>query len=126
MLPLVRAIVADLASLARDVVDRRRWLSLLLLGRRFDNRDLYRRELVQVRQELERDAECLREYVEELRALGVELTHGPEGIVAFPSILNGRRASLSWKLGDPEVLCWHEDDNGCRQRRPIYAESVAS
>lgn len=125
MLPLVRVIVADLASLSRDVVDRRRRLSFLLSGYDPDDRDLYHQELVQVKEELDKDAERLQEYVEELRALEVQPTNGPEGIVTFPSLLDGRRVCLSWKLGDPEVLYWHEQDVGYRRRRPLPTESLA-
>ena len=123
MLPLVRAIATDLSTLSRDVVDRRRRLSFLLSGHEPDDRDLYHQELVQVEKGLEKDAEHLREYVEELRALGVEPTHGPEGIVTFPSVLDGQRVCLSWKLGDPEVLYWHETDAGYRRRRPLTNQS---
>jgi hypothetical protein len=125
-LPLVRAIVGDLANLSRDVLERRRRLSFLMSGRDPNDRDLYHEELVQIQEELEKDAQRLREYAEELRALGVEPVHGSEGIVTFPSVLEGRRVSLSWKLGEPEVLYWHEVDAGYRQRQPLTADSVAS
>jgi hypothetical protein len=125
-LPLVRAIVSDLATLSGEVMERRRRLSLLLAGRDPHDRDLYHQELIQVEEVLEKDARRLREYVEELRALGVEPAHGPEGIVIFPSVLDGRRVCLSWKLGEPEVLYWHERDAGYRQRRPLAAEGVTA
>lgn len=124
MLPLVRAIVSDLAGLSGEVVERRQRLSFLLSGRDPNDRDLYHQELVQVEQELEKDTQRLREYVEELRALGVEPAHGPEGIVTFPSMLDNRRVSLSWKLGEPEVMYWHEVDAGYRRRQPLAADSV--
>lgn len=125
-LPLVSAIVTDLAKLSRELVDRRRRLSFLLSGRDPNNRDLYHQELVQVEEDLEQDGLRLREYVEELRALGVEPADGPEGIVTFPSMLDGRRMCLSWKLGEPEVLAWHEVDAGYRRRQPLKVESLAS
>jgi hypothetical protein len=125
-LPLVGAIVADLANLSREVIERRRRLSFLLSGRDPNDRDLYHQELVQVERDLEKDAAHLREYVEELRALGVEAAHGPEGIVTFPSMLDGRRVRLSWKLGEPEVLFWHDVEAGFRQRQALYADGVAA
>ena len=125
-LPLVRAIVADLAELSSEVIERRQRLSLLLSGHDPNDRDLYHQELVQVERDLEKDAQRLREYVEELRALGVEPAHGPEGIVTFPSILDDRRVSLSWKLGEPEVLYWHEVDAGYGRRQPLATDSVGA
>lgn len=124
MLPLVRAIASDLASLSREVVERRRRLSLLMSRRDPNDRDLYHEELVQVEEDLEQDAKQLHEYVEELRALGVEPADGPEGIVTFPSVLDGRRVCLSWKLGEPEVLYWHEPDAGHRRRQLLKDESL--
>lgn len=126
MLPLVRAIVSDLAGLSSEVAERRRRVSFLVAGRDPDDHDLYHQELVQVEADLEEDAKRLHEYIEELRALGVEPTHGPEGIVTFPSILDGRRVCLSWKLGDSEVLYWHEADAGYHRRKPLSAGSCTA
>jgi hypothetical protein len=123
-LPLVRAIVADLAGLSREVIDRRRRLSLLLDGRTADSGDPYREELVQIVGELDKDSRCLREYAEELRALGVEPTSGPQGLVDFPAVVDGRNVRLCWKLGEPEVCYWHEVDAGFRERRPLAASRL--
>jgi hypothetical protein len=123
MLPLVRAIVTDLVNLSQEVIERRRSLSYLLSGHNAKENDLYHQELLQVEKDLERDSKQLQEYVEELRSLGVEPLHGPEGIVTFPSMRDGQKIYLSWKLGDAEVTHWHEDGPGLRRRRPIAAES---
>lgn len=126
MLPLVRAIVTDLVNLSHEVIERRRRLSFLFSGRDPTDRDVYHQELVQVEKDLERDSRRLQEYFEELRELGVEPTHGPEGIVTFPSMLKGRRVRLSWKLGEPEVVYWHESDAGYRQRHRLGADRVVA
>jgi hypothetical protein len=122
-LPLVRAIESDLAGLSREVIERRRRLSLLLEGRAVDSDDLYREELTQIGEELEKDSRRLRGYVEELRDLGVEPTSGPEGLVDFPAVVDGRKVYLCWKLGESEVRYWHETDAGFRERRPLAARS---
>ncbi len=122
-LPLVRAITADLAQLSRDVIERRERLSTLLAGRERGPRDLYGEELAHVEAELEKDSERLQEYVEELRELGVDPKNGPEGLVDFPSMLDGKPVYLCWKLGEPEVLFWHDLDAGFRGRQPLTAGS---
>lgn len=124
-LPLVRAIVSDLAGLSCEVIERRRRLSLLLDGRAADSSDPYREELVQIAEELEKDSRRLREYVQELWDLGVEPTSGPEGLVDFPALVDGRKVHLCWKLGEPEVLYWHEMDAGFRERQPLTESSLA-
>jgi hypothetical protein len=124
-LPLVRAIASDLAQLSREVIDRRERLAQLRSGREIKSYGPYSEELAQVEEELEKDTHRLQEYVEELRALGVEPKNGPEGLVDFPSFMDGRLVYLCWKLGEPEVLHWHELDTGFSGRQPLTAGSVA-
>lgn len=123
-LPLIRAIAKDLSELSRDVIDRRERLSLLLRGRERDKRDLYAEELAQVQQDLESDSERLRSFVEELRELGVDPKDGPEGLIDFPAVMDGRPVYLCWKLGEPEVLYWHDLEAGFRGRQSLAAGSI--
>lgn len=123
-LPLVRAIVKDLAELSREVVERRERLAALQTGRERSQSDLYAQELAQIEQDLERDTEQLQEFVGELRALGVEPKNGPEGLVDFPAMLDGRPVYLCWKLGEPEVLHWHDIEAGFAGRQPLAAGSI--
>jgi hypothetical protein len=124
-LPLVRAIVKDLADLSREVVERRERLALLLAGRERGSQDLYGEELSQIEEELEKDSRRLQEFVEELSALGVEPKNGPDGLVDFPATLDGRPIYLCWKLGEAEVLHWHEVDAGFRGRQLLTAGAAA-
>ncbi|HZZ28027.1 MAG TPA: DUF2203 domain-containing protein [Pirellulales bacterium] len=123
MLPLVRAIVKDLAQLSRDVIDRRERLAHLLQGHSGQSSDMYGEELVQIEEELEKDGSRLRDYVEELVKLGLEPKNGQEGLVDFPTLIDGREAFLCWKLDEPEVLYWHELDAGFAGRQPLTADA---
>jgi hypothetical protein len=123
MLPLVRVIVKDLADLSRDVIDRRERLAHLLAGRNGQATDVYREELVQIEEELEKDGLRLREYVEELQRLGIEPKNGPEGLVDFPTLVDGHEAYLCWKLGEPEVLFWHDLEAGFAGRQSLTADA---
>ncbi len=125
-LPLVGAIVTDLVELSREVTERRRRLATLMDRTGPHSADPYYEELVQIQEELEKDSRRLPEYVEELRALGAEPTSETEGLVDFPAMIDGRKACLCWKLGEPEVLHWHEIDAGFRERRPLRAGMVAN
>ena len=124
-LPLVRAICTDLAQLARDVMERRHRLALLTAGRELKTGDPYSDELANMESELERDALRLQGYVEELRELGVEPKGALEGLVDFPAEMDGRVVNLCWRLGEPEVLYWHDLDSGFSGRQPLTAGSVA-
>jgi hypothetical protein len=126
VLPLVRAITADLVRLSREVIERRERLALLGAGRNQVSKDLYSEELSQIEEELEKDSQQLQDYVEELRELGVEPKSGPEGLVDFPSQMDDRIVFLCWKLGEPEVLYWHELNGGYSGRQSLVAGSIAS
>lgn len=124
-LPLVRAIAQDLAQLSREVIERRERLAHLRGGREMKSYGPYSEELAQIEEELEKDSQRLQEYVEELRQLGVEPKNGPEGLVDFPAMMDGRLVWLYWKLGEPEVLYWHELEAGFAGRQPLVAGSLA-
>jgi hypothetical protein len=121
VLPLVRAITTDLVRLSREVIERRERLALLASPRASAVKDPYAEELAQIEEELEKDGQQLQAYVEELRALGVEPKSGPEGLVDFPSLLDDRVVYLCWKLGEPEVVHWHELDAGFLGRQSLTA-----
>jgi len=119
MLPLVRAIVTDLVQLSRDVMERRERLAFLGADRPQRRNDPYQEELAQMEAELEEDTRQLQEYVQELRRLGVEPKSATDGLVDFPAMIDGRLVYLCWKLGEREVLYWHEWDAGYRGRRAL-------
>lgn len=125
MLPLVRAITADLSRLAREVVDRRHRLEVITAGRDLKPGDPYADELAQVEAELERDAARLKDYLNELKDLGVEPKGAVDGLVDFPALMDGRLVFLCWKLGESEVMHWHEIDSGYAGRQSLIAGSVA-
>ena len=118
-LPLVGAICRDLSSLSHEVIERKERLSVLLAGRDENRDDPYRQELVQIEEELKLDTARVEEYVQELRDLGVEPKGGMEGLVGFPSMMDGRVVFLSWKLDEPEVLHWHELEEDFSGRQPL-------
>src|SRR5688500_8068379 len=119
MLPLVRAIVRDLSVLSRDVLDRRERLALLMSGRDAESSNLYRDELAQIAEELDKDNQRLHDYIRELHELGVEPKNGPEGLVDFRCLMDGRVVYLCWKLDEPEIRFWHELDTGFAGRQPV-------
>jgi len=118
-LPLVRAIATDLSTLARDLVDRRQRLDSLLAGRKISATDVYGDELAEMYKSIERDARRLEEYVDELQDLGVEAKGAIEGLIDFPAMMEGRVVYLCWKLGESEVMHWHELDAGFGGRQPL-------
>ena len=124
-LPLVRAIVSDLVELSVEVAERRQRVGYLLKHRRKNENDPYWQELAAMEVSLQGDSERLRGYIDELRQVGVEPASAVDGIVDFPAVIDGREAFLSWKLGEPEILYWHEAESESFVRRPLTAEAGA-
>ncbi|MGO9469042.1 MAG: DUF2203 domain-containing protein [Isosphaeraceae bacterium] len=126
-LPLVKRIVSDIVHQYRVVEDLQQRLAMVSRDRRRPSQDLYSEELAQSQAEFEAEESKLGTYVEELRRLGVELK-GPDGLCDFCSIMDGREVFLCWRLGEPEVMYWHELDGGFagRQRLTEHARTAAA
>lgn len=121
-LPLVRRIVEDLKNLSTDTLERRERLSVLTAGReRRTGDDPYTDELVEIEKGLQVDNDQILEYLEELRELGVEPKGLTEGLVDFPTTIDGKSAYLCWQLDEPEILYWHGTDEGFPGRQPLTA-----
>jgi hypothetical protein len=121
-LPLVRAIVSDIVELYRDVADRKGRLKSLRrpkASRESRPGDPYGEEVEAVQASLDRDVERLQQYVEELHELGIELKDPQEGLVDFPTVMDGQDAFLCWKLGEAEVAFWRTAKAGLAHREPL-------
>jgi hypothetical protein len=119
-LPLVRAIVTDIVAQFAVVNGLRQRLSGVLTGVRRSSGDPYTEELAQSQSELDSEEAKLEGYIDELTRLGVELK-GPDGLCDFYSLMDGREVYLCWRLGEPEVLHWHELNAGVAGRQPLTA-----
>jgi hypothetical protein len=119
-LPLVRMIISDIVHQNRVVEDLQQRLSRVSRERRRPSNDLYTEELAQSHAELEAEDAKLKSYIDELTRLGVECK-GLDGLCDFYAIMDGREVFLCWRLGEPEVMYWHDLDAGFagRQRLPV-------
>ncbi len=118
MLPLVRSIATDIVAKYRDLDGLRGRLELLRGTRREGLPAAHREEVEQVEHEFERVKNEFCALAEELRGLGVELK-GPDGLVDFPAIRDNREVCLCWKLGEPEVMFWHDREAGFGGRQRL-------
>ena len=117
MLPLVRRIVHDLSmfrqALVRllpeqDRLDReRRTLDWPARSRRY-----------QVREEIAEVEHNLQDGMAELEFLGIDLLDPVTNQAGFPTIVNGRDAYFSWRLGEDDVMFWHFAGESTRRRIP--------
>ena len=120
-LPLVRRIVEDIvrehARWQRAVVE----LDLLASGVRADLPDpraaALEREVLAIATDIE---QCEAELLE----LDIQLKDRRIGLIDFPSELDGRRVLLCWRLGEPSVQFWHDEDVGYAGRQPLSPSLV--
>ena len=124
-LPLVKAIVTDIVHQFRVVNDLKQRLAAVLNERRRPASDPYSEELAQTQAELEAEEEKLANFIDELTKLGVYLK-GPDGLCDFYSLYEGREVYLCWRLGEPQVMHWHELDAGVAGRKPLSTQHTTS
>jgi len=115
-LPLVRRIVEDV------VREHQRWqetiaeLDAVVVEARSDIPDPRLVALERRAQDIAREIDA---FQTELESLGIQLKDRRIGLVDFPSELDGRRVLLCWRLGEPAVQYWHDEDAGYAGRRPL-------
>ncbi len=123
-LPLVRVIVEDIVRQHRIVSEMKERMSVVSRSAGRDRRrrqepDVYAEEVAHSEATLQAERAKLQDYQEELEKLGVELK-GPDGLCDFPARRDGRDVYLCWRLGEPEVLFWHEINDGFLGRRSVH------
>ena len=62
---------------------------------------------------------AIREAVEEIQALGVQVKDVERGLVDWPALREGRTVLLCWQRGEASVDWWHEIADGFPGRRRV-------
>ncbi|MSR22704.1 MAG: DUF2203 family protein [Gemmatimonadetes bacterium] len=86
-----------------------------------------REEFLREKAALEGGLRRLERLVEErVLSLGVRFPVGglEHGLVDFPARFEGRTIYLCWRLGEEDIMAWHEMDSGFAGRRPLTEEDV--
>ena len=119
-LPLVRRIVRDIVD------DYSRWKHRVrdyeVLAASAESEESA--EQVRMRTEVEKLAERIEGYIEELTSVGCVFKGFEEGLVDFYTKRNGKDVFLCWRLGEPAVEYWHEIESGFGGRQPLVSEPV--
>lgn len=125
-LPLVRAIVADLVPLHRDLVDRRERLANVrkLPGGKRQERSLYAEELEHIEQEIAHDEETLQGYVAELESLGGVVRDAESGLIEFAGRLEENRVYFGWEPGSDDLSYWRSAEEDGSPRHPLLEGSL--
>jgi hypothetical protein len=120
-LPLVRRIVEDVVRQHRVWREKILELDLVASSSRAEESRPRAQELEDDAQSIAREIDG---YQRELEQLGILLKDRKIGLVDFPSELGGKRVLLCWRLGEPEVQFWHDEDAGYAGRQPLQPTPV--
>jgi hypothetical protein len=55
----------------------------------------------------------------EIDAIGVLVKDLEQGLLDFPSMMDGKPVLLCWKLGEPAIAHWHTEQEGFAGRKPL-------
>ena len=61
----------------------------------------------------------LKQAIDKIQAAGCVVKDLDEGLVDFPSMLNGQEVYLCWKLGEARIAYWHGMEEGFAGRKPL-------
>ena len=112
---MAERMVADRAA-SRQLESR--WNAVVIaIGSNGGN--LRRKEVAELRQELEGAHRDLRGLLAEFGELGVQVKDVDRGLLDFPSVVDGQEALLCWQVGEPRIEFWHTPEDGFAGRRPL-------
>ncbi len=121
-LPLVKRIMADI------VEENNRLQELLprlkearLRARRYGPDET----LEQLRKDVAGISSRLEGYLRELAQVGC-VFKGPQGLVDFYALRDGRPVFLCWRYGEEGIRYWHELESGFAGRRTLESDSLAA
>ncbi len=116
-LPLVKRIVSDIVAEYRiwqEHVFRYELVAASSTAERGESD-----EQVVLRQQVDKSARRINDFVEELSGIGCAFKGFEEGLVDFYSKLDGRDVLLCWKLGEESIEHWHEVNAGFSGRQAV-------
>jgi hypothetical protein len=73
------------------------------------------------RAEREKAVQETKDTLAEIDSIGVQVKDFEQGLLDFPSVMDGRAVLLCWKLGEPAIAHWHTEEEGFEGRKPLDA-----
>jgi len=76
---------------------------------------------VAARRQAERDKALqeAKDTLGEIDSIGVQVKDLQQGLLDFPSVMDGKPVLLCWKLGEPAIAHWHTEEEGFAGRKPL-------
>ena len=73
------------------------------------------------RAEREKALEETKATLAEIDEIGVQVKDLEQGLLDFPSVMDGETVLLCWRLGEKEIGFWHSVEDGFAGRKPLDA-----
>jgi hypothetical protein len=71
------------------------------------------------RAEREKAVQETKDSLAEIDSIGVQVKDLDQGLLDFPSLMDGKLVLLCWKLGEPAITHWHTEEEGFAGRKPL-------
>jgi hypothetical protein len=78
-----------------------------------------RAEATELRARLEALSEDANDAIREITGHGVQVKDAAQGLLDFPSVVDGDDALLCWHVGEQRIEWWHGPQDGFAGRRPL-------
>ncbi|MBI1884821.1 MAG: DUF2203 domain-containing protein [Chloroflexi bacterium] len=118
-------LLTRLSELLPQLQDKKRALDTLqqrlaeFAAKMSGNGNIYEEQYNTTRHEAEQAANEVTDLARKVNELGCELKDVDQGLVDFPTVRQGRRVYLCWKLGEDRIRWWHDLEAGFAGREPL-------
>ncbi len=122
LLPVVEALVRRAQSAEERATDLEHEMQLLS-QRIFISGGMHVDVSAAARRRAERDKAMqeTKDTLAEIDSIGVQVKDLEQGLLDFPSVMDGKPILLCWKLGEPSIAHWHTEEEGFAGRKPLDA-----
>jgi hypothetical protein len=120
LLPVVEALLRRTQAAATCASDLEQQMQLLC-HRIFLSGGMHVDISVAARRRAERDkaVQEAKDTLAEIDSIGVQVKDLEQGLLDFPSTMDGKPMLLCWKLGEPAIAYWHTEEEGFAGRKPL-------
>jgi hypothetical protein len=120
LLPVVEALLRKTQSAATQAGELEREMQQLS-QRIFISGGMHVDISAAARRRAERDkaVQEAKDTLAEIDEIGVQVKDLEQGLLDFPSMMEGKPVLLCWKLGEPTIAHWHTEEEGFAGRKPL-------
>jgi hypothetical protein len=116
---LIRPLAERLAALVTELTPLQRQWQKILMAIGSNGGGLDHERAGRLRERLEAGQAEVQELIGEITSHGVQVKDPGQGLLDFPSVVDGQEALLCWHVGEARIAFWHTPEDGYAGRRPL-------